>query len=103
MLNGRLIARVLIASGLSPAVSVAQVSPHLLLGLDDFPRLNELARNQPWAKKQREKIIEEAAAFPHSYEKKYGLKSLELPPEGAQWAHLYVCPNTGSELHFQPP
>ena len=98
-----LFAVLLLSSALSFAQPGAQMPPHLLLGPEDFPRLNELARNQPWAKKQREKIIEEAAAFPQSYEKKYGLKSLELPPEGAQWAHLYVCPDTGSELKFKPP
>jgi hypothetical protein len=94
---------ILLAGGLSTAVSVAQVAPHLLLGPDDFPRLNELARTQPWAKKQRKELIEKAAAFPESYEKKFGLKSLDLPPEGGQWAHLYVCPDTGSELRFKAP
>ncbi len=87
-----LFAVLLLSSALSFAQPGAQMPPHLLLGPEDFPRLNELARNQPWAKKQREKIIEEAAAFPQSYEK-----------EGAQWAHLYVCPDTGSELKFKPP
>ncbi len=70
------------------ALSVAQAPP---------------PRSQPWARKQREKVIAEAAAFPQSYERKFGLKSLELPPEGGQWAHLYVCPDTGSELRFKPP
>jgi oligo-alginate lyase len=94
---------VLLATGLCSVNSFAQDPPHLLLGPEDFPRLNGLARTQPWAQKQREKILAEAAAFPQSYEKKYGLKSLELPPEGAQWAHLYVCPDTGSVLEFKPP
>ncbi len=94
---------VLLAIRLSLAVALAQTAPHLLLGPEDFPRLNELARTQPWAKRQRDKIIKEAAAFPQSYEAKFGLKDLELPPEGGQWAHLYVCPDTGSELRFQPP
>jgi hypothetical protein len=91
------------ATGLWSALSLAQAAPHLLLGPEDFPRLNQLARAQPWAARQREKIIADAAAFPQSYMKKYGLKSLELPPEGAQWAHLYVCPDTGSTLKFKPP
>jgi hypothetical protein len=103
LLKQRFFAVTLITIGLSPSASAAPTPPHLLLGPEDFPRMNELARTQPWAKEMRAKLIAKAAAFPQSYEKKYGLKSLELPPEGGQWAHLYVCPDTGSELKFKPP
>jgi hypothetical protein len=94
---------VLIALGFTAAFSLAQAPPHILLGKADFVRLNELARTQPWAAKQREAIIQQAAAFPESYEKRFGLSSVELPPEGGQWLHYYACPDTGSLLVFHPP
>lgn len=85
------------------ASSVAQAPPHILLSPADFPRLNELARTQPWAAKQRQAILAQADAFPASYEKRFGLTSLELPPKGGQWLHYYACPDTGSLLKFVPP
>ena len=88
---------------LASRVSTAQAPPHILLGIQDFARLNELARTEPWAAKQRQAILDEAAAFPESYEKRFGLHSMELPPEGGQWLHYYACPDTGSELQFHPP
>ena len=81
----------------------AQAPPHLLLDKADFARLNQLAKQQPWAARQRQAILDEAAAFPASYEKRFGLSSFELPPEGGQWMHYYACPDTGSELVFHPP
>jgi len=96
-------ALLLIATGLLASRSIAQAPPHLLLSPADFTRLNELARTQPWAAKQRAAILKEADEFPDSYEKRFGLTSLELPPEGGQWAHDYVCPDTGTELKFHPP
>jgi hypothetical protein len=94
---------VLAAAGFSSALSIAQAPPHILLDTTDFVRLNQLAHTQPWAAKQREAIIEQAAAFPESYEKRFGLNSVELPPEGGQWLHYYACPDTGSQLVFHPP
>lgn len=94
---------VLIVTGFTSNLLIAQAPPHILLGKADFVRLNELARTQPWAAKQREAIIEQAAAFPESYEKRFGLNSVELPPEGGQWLHYYACPDTGSLLVFHPP
>jgi oligo-alginate lyase len=97
---------VLISAGVLSSGSLAQTAPappHLLLGPEDFVRLNELAPTQPWAKEQRDKIIAEAAAFPDSYEKTYGLSSVELPPEGGQWMAFYACPDTGTHLEFVPP
>jgi len=81
----------------------AQAPPHLLLDTTDFTRLNQLAKQQPWAARQREAILDEAAAFPASYEKRFGLTGFELPPEGGQWMHYYACPDTGSQLEFHPP
>ena len=103
ILKLHLFALVLAASALSSTVSIAQAPPHLLLDKADFTRLNELARKQPWAAKQRDAIIQQAAAFPESYEKRFGLSSVELPPEGGQWLHYYACPDTGSLLEFHPP
>lgn len=81
----------------------AQAPPHLLLDKADFQRLNQLAKNYHWAARQRQAILDEAAAFPASYEKRFGLDALELPPEGGQWLHYYACPETGTELQFHPP
>jgi len=96
-------AMVLVATALLSTLSTAQAPPHLLLGKADFARLNELARTQPWAAKQRDAILQQAAEFPQSYEKRFGLTSVELPPEGGQWLHYYACPDTGSLLVFHPP
>ncbi len=88
---------------LSSGNSAGQAPPHIILDKADFARLNDLAKAQPWAAKQRQAILDEAAAFPESYEKKFGLASMELPPEGGQWLHYYACPDTGSALVFHPP
>ena len=81
----------------------AQAPPHLLLDKGDFARLNRLAKQQPWAARQRQAILDEATAFPGSYEKRFGLHGLKLPPDGGQWMHYYACPDTGSQLEFHPP
>lgn len=86
-----------------PCGIFAQDPPHILLTVQDFARLNEIARQQSWAARQRQAILDEANAFPASYEKQFGLTSMELPPEGGQWLHYYACPDTGSTLQFQPP
>lgn len=98
-----LFALILVAAGLFYRTSIAQAPPHILLDKSDFDRLNALAQAQPWAAKQRQAIIDQATAFPESYEKRFGLTSLELPPEGGQWLHYYACPDTGSLLEFHPP
>jgi hypothetical protein len=77
--------------------------PHLFLTQSDFERIRKLADEQPWAKQEEKKILDEAAAFPKSYEESFGLKSVELPPEGGQWGHYYVCPESGRALVFHPP
>jgi hypothetical protein len=83
--------------------AVAQDPPHLLLGTEDFVRLNEMAKSQPWAAAERATLLKEADAFPRSYEERYGTHGVELPPEGGSWYHLYVCPKSGVELIFTPP
>jgi len=85
--------------------SIAQSSggPSLFRSEQDIQRAVEKARQQPWAAKAEEDILKAAAAFPESYEKRFGLQTPELPPEGGQWGHYYVCPNTGSRLQFHPP
>lgn len=81
---------------------VAQ-SPSLFLTSQDFRARTELAQHQPWAKASLDQLIQEANAFPASYEKRFGLTSVELPPQGGQWLHWYVCPDTGTPLKFVPP
>jgi hypothetical protein len=95
---------ILIAAGLFFCTNLsAQAPPHILLTKADFVWLNQLADAEPWAAKKRQAILDKANAFPESYEKRFGLKSMELPPEGGQWLHYYACPDTGSQLEFHPP
>lgn len=77
--------------------------PSLFLTLHDFRERAEIAKTEPWAEASLQKLIHEADAFPESYEKRFGLHSVELPPEGGQWLHWYVCPDTGTPLTFRPP
>ncbi len=77
--------------------------PHLFVTAKDFVRIRKLAAKEPWAKKAQEEIVKEADAFPESYEKQFGLKDVELPPEGGQWGHYYACPQSGRQLVFTPP
>jgi hypothetical protein len=78
-------------------------SPHLFLRSGDFTRIRKMIQQEPWAKDEAEKIVQEANAFPASYEKQFGLQSVELPPEGGQWGHYYACPKSGRQLVFSPP
>jgi Heparinase II/III-like protein. len=78
-------------------------APSLFLTLQDFQRRSEIAKTEPWAKASLQELVREADAFPASYEERFGLTSIELPPEGGQWLHWYVCPSTGTPLSFRPP
>jgi len=78
-------------------------APSLFLTLNDFHRRAEIAHTEPWARASLQSLLREADAFPASYEKRFGLASVELPPEGGQWLHWYVCPDTGTPLAFHPP
>lgn len=77
--------------------------PSLFLTLQDLQARAEIARHEPWAEASMKALLQEADAFPQSYEKRFGLKSVEFPPEGGQWLHWYVCPDTGTPLKFVPP
>jgi hypothetical protein len=96
------IALLLACAGLACSAK-AQDAPHLLLGVEDFTRLNELAKAQPWAAAAKANLLKEADSFPRSYEEMYGVHGVELPREGGAWYHLYVCPKSGTELVFRPP
>lgn len=98
----RLASSLALIFSIGPAV-LAQVPPHLLLDNADFARLNRLAEQQPWAARQRQAILDEANTFPGSYDTRFGVRGVELPPEGGQWLHYYACPDTGSQLVFHLP
>ena len=78
-------------------------SPSLFLTSKDFGERAEIAKREPWAKASLQQLIREANDFPVSYKKRFGLDSVELPPQGGQWLHWYVCPDTGTPLQFRPP
>jgi hypothetical protein len=84
-------------------LSALPQSPSLFLTLQDFHQRAEIVKREPWAKASLDQMLHEADAFPQSYEKRFGLQSVELPPEGGQWLHWYVCPETGTALSFRPP
>ena len=70
--------------------------PSLMMTLNDFHERAEIAQREPWARTDLMSLIQGADQFPASYEKRFGLTSVELPPEGGQWLHWYVCPETGA-------
>ena len=77
--------------------------PSLMMTQNDFHERGEIAQREPWARADLMSLIQDADQFEASYEKRFGLTSVELPPEGGQWLHWYVCPETGTELQFRPP
>lgn len=77
--------------------------PALLFSPSDRDRILDLATNQPWAAGLRDSILQSANAWPQSHLTKYGLRQLEIPVEGGQWWHHYVCPTQGVRLEFRPP
>jgi hypothetical protein len=84
-------------------VNLKAQSPSLFLSNKDFQDRAEVAHHEPWAKASLQQLIHEADDFPASYEKRFGLSSVELPSQGGQWLHWYVCPDTGTPLQFRPP
>lgn len=94
---------VLFVLSLAPWTQAQAQAPSLFLTLQDFHDRARVAKTEPWARASLQKLIREADAFPESYEKRFGLTSVELPPEGGQWLHWYVCPGTGTPLTFRPP
>lgn len=81
----------------------AGAQPALLFSPADRDRVLELARQQPWAAALRDAILQNARTWPQQHLTRFGLKQLELPPEGGQWWHHYVCPVSGVRLEFRPP
>ncbi len=102
-----MIVAVLLCSAMVAAQSTknttASLDPHLLLTVQDFQARKAIAERQPWARDELVAIVKEADGYPQDYLKKYGLTKVEAPAKGAQWAHWYVCPDTGTELQFHPP
>ena len=79
------------------------LDPHLLLKLQDFESRKAIVQREPWARDALNALLKEADGYPQDYLNKFGLTKVEAPDKGAQWAHWYVCPETGTELEFHPP
>ena len=79
------------------------LDPHLLLSLQDFEARKAIAQHEPWAKAALDAVLKEADGYPQDYLNKFGLTKVIAPEKGAQWAHWYVCPETGTHLEFHPP
>jgi oligo-alginate lyase len=79
------------------------LDPHLLLTLQDFEARKVIVQREPWAKAALDAILKEADGYPQDYLSKFGLTEVVAPEKPAQWAHWYVCPETGTHLEFHPP
>ena len=49
--------------------------------LNDFHERAEIAQREPWARADLTSLIQDADQFPASYEKRFGLTSVNLPPK----------------------
>ncbi len=87
---------------LALTVSIS-AQPSLLFSSADRDRILELAQKQPWAAALRDSILQSARDWPQSHLTRFGLRQLEIPAEGGQWWHHYVCPTQGVRLEFRPP
>ena len=111
MSSGKILRSTIVTAVLFSTMSIAQIAkdsiasldPHLLLTRKDFQARKTIAEHEPWARDELASIIKEADGYPQDYLNKYGLTKVEAPAKGAQWAHWYVCPETGTELEFHPP
>jgi hypothetical protein len=94
-------------SGLAGAQTGAakdpSLDPHLFLTLQDFEARKAIAEREPWAKAALAAVLKEADGYPDDYLNKFGLTKVAAPEKTAQWAHWYVCPDTGTHLEFHPP
>ncbi len=79
------------------------LDPHLFLTLQDFEARKAIVQREPWAKAALAAILKEADGYPQDYLNKFGLTKVAAPEKTAQWAHWYVCPDTGTHLEFHPP
>ncbi len=70
---------------------------------EDLDRVEQTARQYPWAAEVRSQILRTAANWPQDHLARYGLSELALPTEGGQWTLWYVCPTHGVNLQFQAP
>jgi hypothetical protein len=77
--------------------------PHLFLSLADIAQRDAIANREPWARADRDEMMQVANSFPDAYNKRFGLTTFAVPTEGGQWLHWYVCPDTGKHLEFHPP
>ncbi len=79
------------------------LNPHLFLTLQDFEARKAIVQREPWAKAALAAVLKEADGYPQNYLDKFGLTKVAAPERTAQWAHWYVCPETGTHLEFHPP
>ncbi|MBI3278899.1 MAG: hypothetical protein HYZ57_03545, partial [Acidobacteria bacterium] len=90
----------LLAAVLAGAV---QAQPRLLMNDSDLERIRTLSENETWAAQIESPLLRQAETWPQWHLDRFGLKELELPPEGGQWTHHYVCPVHGVRLRYTPP
>jgi hypothetical protein len=86
-----------------PTASDPSLAPHLMQTLQDFEARKAIVQREPWAKTAFEALLKEADGYPQDYLNKFGLTTVTAPEKAAQWAHWYVCPETGTHLEFHPP
>lgn len=98
-----LCAAAMLAGPAAFAQTQPSLDPHLLLTPSDFAARRALAEKEPWAKDALDKVLKRADGYPQDYLSRWGLTTLTVPEKGAQWAHWYVCPETGTQLQFHPP
>jgi oligo-alginate lyase len=84
-------------------VTDPSLNPHLFLTLQDFEARKVIVQHEPWAKAALAAVLKEADGYPQNYLDKFGLTKVAAPEKTAQWAHWYVCPETGTHLEFHPP
>lgn len=85
------------------SVAALHAQPSLLFSEADRDRILALAAAKPWAAGLRDAILQSAKEWPQSHLARFGLRQLEVPTEGGQWWHHYVCPTQGVRLEFRPP
>lgn len=91
------------SAALAQASPAPSLEPHLLLTSADFAARRALVSKEAWAKQAFEKLLQKADGYPQDYLSRWQLTKVEAPEKGAQWAHWYVCPDTGTHLEFHPP
>jgi hypothetical protein len=92
-----------LAGAQTAIASSPSLDPHLFLTLQDFEARKAIAQREPWAKAALAAVLKEADGYPQDYLVKFGLTKVAAPEKTAQWAHWYVCPETGTHLEFHPP